>query len=345
MLLGVASVAGASEVETALQRKLAAEAVRGKTAAERIVEIGVTLDERVDENLGGRDYAAVRDRAFSAASLEARGKILARLKAEMSAGKSAALHADDRGGEKCVESAIELFASRRLGGWRAIAAEESFRDGKYSLAVAVAWSPDYEREIAELRERGGATVSAAAIKKFLDATPISGLRAIMHFTDADGVVHPVAIGLAEAGDSKLRDEVAVKTAQARAKANLLNYLFGDQLLFEAARSRRDTRAQKKSAGDYDDASGGEEFFSGLIDLHYRGAEPEGMVDAALFRRRSEASGGEYFVSAFVYAPQSESRLRDRRERVEKVQPSRGVRGGGAAVKVYNPATDRYETRW
>lgn len=320
-----ATCARAGAARDAVVDLLRAQGLReGVNENGRVVAVGVAAwSALVPYGLAAR----LKDDCFKIASIEARAEILKTLCMETSAGKSSAFAHDGTDAGRAVEAAVEALASRTLAGWRVVASGEDFRDGRYSAAVAVAWSRECEETVAAAKERRifHGEGWRGELDAFLDSDGALNGSGVEVFVDSSGYPHILGVGRADWDGRAATKNARASAAIALAKKNLLLALYGDAAVREkAVRMMGEGRKGVERFGDV------KSLYSSLAEVEVSMPLPKGTRDLRLMTTRGDESGGKTIVSVFGFEPEPPPAVPE------------AVRRRNEGVSIWNPLAGKFE---
>jgi len=313
--------AGGTDVVSLLCDRLAArgETVGYEERKDRLICVGHAFF--VGDATRGESFLANRSQCVRRAELKAKADMLQTLSARVSARQGAFANRDGAGLHWGKMSAISLFAEGRLPDWRMLDACEAYEAGKYAVAVAV---------VCDRAPRNGNGRSETWInecKSWVLQQDVSGWDGTRTFVDSKGGEHLIGIGVDVATDSDGMAGVSYEVARQLARKNLLLGLYGDVKAQELAKR---LQSGDSSSGS---VSRTESFFDSLICM--TASNDKGLALVPVFERRvrSDLLGCDL---AMVMC------CADENVQEERAVQDRGPRVADRTVKVFNPATGRFE---
>lgn len=255
-----------------------------------------------------------RDKAFKVAELHAKSEILRHISQTVSAGESVAARADSGGAARAIASAYEAFAENTLPGCHVIASLEEYKDGLYTVRVAVEWNKSL-REAAALPPI--APDGLAAFEEWLGRENIAGWTGTRIYRDPSGDEHLVGIGVSLASDR-------TNSAAMAAKSNFLLGFYGD------AETRKAARTLAATSTAHDGGWDSKKLFDSLDSVSASGAPVPGLREVACRNVTHPLTSARLRIVFYAV-------VREAPRAVTQVDEEQAAR-----IKVFNPLTGKYE---
>ena len=285
----------------------------------------------------GNDFASLRDKCHKLASLDARSEILRTLAVTSSGERDAGLRHDGMQGERTVSSACKAFSERILSGWWVMVSRECLDGNRFSVAVAIVWSPSSERRFDDLK--AGRLIPAQNWKEellaYLKGQDLTSWADVRLFVDSAGFPHMMGIGTAEWDGHRLFRDAALRRADMLARKNLLLALYGDSAVMAAAgKWRRD--ASSASGHEKEQVT----FYESLAEVRVTMPLPRGCQSIYVTEVGCGQDGRKKIISVFSFEPPvavdagGTGGNETNRSATSDVQPS--------GMMIFNPNTGKFE---
>lgn len=208
------------------------------------------------------DFVKTRELAFLVAVLSAKRELIGALDRKISVDETVSVAETGGGTEQESKSVVDVFSRRLVRGCTVLHAEESWADGVYRTAVAVAWSEQLEKAALAAFSGEGSEMTAeendAEWEAWVKRTDFAHRIGPAQFTDSKGVYRYAGIGCADvegkAGKALLW---ARKAAEKKAEQSLVYSLWADTMAHDRAVSI--VRERATSEGESSEAE--EDFVS------------------------------------------------------------------------------------
>lgn len=266
VLLGSFAPAAAGEdAEDAVRAFLAKHGVQEgfDAARNRFVFVGDCAREVPD--LSSPDFLKMREQAFLVAVFSAKRELIETLERNIAVEGSVSL--EDKDGEtvQTSRSVVDIFSKRLVRGATVLRAEESWSDGIYRTAVALAWSEKQERAALAAFSGAGADTpdeeNDAEWKAWTKRTDFARRIGPAQFTDARGVYRYAGIGCADVeGKTGKALLTARKVAEKKAEQSLVYSLWADT----AAHDRAVTMLRERASDAGEESDAEEDFVSSIF---------------------------------------------------------------------------------
>lgn len=283
--------------------------------------------------------AALRDRCYKVASLEARGKILQVLEQSLTAGRRSEFQHDGVSASLELATLSKVFSERVLTGWHIAASAEEYSKGLYSVAVAVSWSHGSEEKLKALK--AGQLVPSDKWKDELLAhikgQNLSNWADVRLFVDSKGFPHVLGIGLSDWDGNSRTQGAAILKADMFAQKNLMLGLYGDAAVMEAAGKWR-REVFSKSDSEVSELR----FYESLSEIKVRDALPEGCGPFHMASIKNPVNGRKEFVSIYSFEPPVAIDVGGQFVSGTAESVTNDTQSSG--VMIWNPNTGKYEKR-
>ena len=285
----------------------------------------------------GNDFASLRDKCHKIASLDARSEILQTLAATSSGVRDSGLRHDGMQGERTASLACKAFSERVLSGWRVMVSRECIAENRFSVAVAIAWSPSSERRFDDLK--AGHLMPAQNWKKellaYIDGQDLTSWADVRLFVDSAGFPHLMGIGMAEWDGHRLFRDAALRRAEMLAQKNLLLALYGDSAIMAAAgKWRRDA----SSSSGHEAAQVA--FYESLAEVCVTMPLPKGCRPIYVTETGRGQNGRKRIISVFSFEPPAVADAAGTGGGEKDRSTTSEVRPPG--IMIFNPSTGKFE---
>jgi hypothetical protein len=262
VLVGAAPRAEGADAGEAVRAFLAKQGIQeGYDAARnRFVFVGDCAREVPD--LAAPDFVKTRELAFLVAVLSAKRELIGALERKVSVGESVSVEDKDGETKQTTMSVVDVFSRRLVRGCTVLRAEESYDEGIYRTAVAVAWSE--KLEAAALAAFSGADAGTTPAENdaewaaWAKRTDFARRIGPAQFTDSRGVYRYAGIGCADVeGKTGKALLAAMKVAEKKAEQSLVYSLWADT----AAHDRAVSIVRERASADGEETEAEEDFVS------------------------------------------------------------------------------------
>lgn len=188
--------------------------------------------ERELPSLDGDDFFKTREQMALVATFLAKGELIGIIDQQITAMDSVETKSDNGKTIQTTKSVIDIFSKQILHGCTVLDVEESYEDGIYSVAVAVAWSEKLEKAARAALAGDGPKTTAeqdeAEWAAWVARTDFSRRIGPAQFTDACGVYRYVGVGCVDVEGKKGKAMLdAKRVAEEKAKQALVYSLWAD----------------------------------------------------------------------------------------------------------------------
>lgn len=246
----------------AVRTWLAKNGIQEGYDAERERFVIVDDSQRELASLDGPDFFKVREQMGLVAVFSAKRELIEGLAMTMSSEDSVELKSDGKETEQTTKSVIDIFSRRILHGCTVLHTAESYEDGVYQVAVAVAWSEKLEKAacaaLAGNRPKTTPEQDEAEWSTWAERTDFARRIGPAQFTDSHGVYRYAGVGCVDVEGKKGKEMLsAKKAAEEKAKQALVYSLWADTVAHDHAV----TVLRERSASDGDTSEATEDFVS------------------------------------------------------------------------------------
>ncbi len=261
-ILGISSNVEASGAEEAVRAFLAKNGIQEgyDTGKNRFVFVGDCAREIPD--LAAPDFIKARELSFLVALLSAKRELIGAIERRISVEDSVSVEEKDGTTSQTAKSIIDIFSKRLVRGCTVLRAEESWEDGIYHTAVAIAWSEKLEKAAVDALSGNGSEASEqkndVEWDNWAKRTDFASRIGPAQFTDANGVYRYAGIGCADIeGKTGKALLGAMKVAEKKAEQSLVYSLWADT----EAHDRAVTIVSERASADGEETEAIEDFVS------------------------------------------------------------------------------------
>ena len=213
-------------------------------------------------SLDGPDFFKVRDQMGLAALFSAKRELIGSVERKMTISDSVELKSDGDETVQTTKTVVDIFSKRILHGCTVLHTEESYEDGVYSVAVAVAWSEKLEKAArAALSGEGAKTTpeqDEAEWAAWAERTDFARRIGPAQFTDSHGVYRYAGVACVDVEGKTGKDLLnARRAAELKAAQALVYSLWADTVAHDHAV----TILRERSAAGAETAEAEEDFVS------------------------------------------------------------------------------------
>lgn len=261
-LLGTMQFAHGETATEAVRSFLAKNGIQEGYDAQRERFVIVDDCQRELPSLDGADFFKTREQMALVATFSAKRELIQAIDAKMSVSDSVETKSDGDKTVQTTKSVIDIFSKQILHGCTVLDVEESYEDGIYSVAVAVAWSEKLEKAArAALAGDGTKTTpeqDEAEWAAWVARTDFSRRIGPAQFTDACGVYRYAGVGCVDVEGKKDKAMLdAKRTAEMKAVQSLAYSLWADTI----AHTHAVTMLKEQTSSDGETTEVSEDFVS------------------------------------------------------------------------------------
>lgn len=250
------------DAEVSVRTFLAKQGVQeGYDAARnRFVFVGECVREV--PSLAAPDFVKTRELAFLVAVLSAKRELVGAIERKLSVEETVSTEEKDGEATQTTTSVVDIFSRRLVRGCTVLRAEESYADGIYRTAVAVAWSEKLESAALAALSGAGADLAPeendAEWEAWAKRTDFARRIGPAQFTDSRGIYRYAGIGCADIGGKTGKAILAaMKVAEKKAEQSLVYSLWADT----AAHDHAVSIVRERASADGEETEAEEDFVS------------------------------------------------------------------------------------
>lgn len=238
-LIGASSATASVNAEDAVRAFLSKHGIQEGYDATRNRFVFVGDCARELPNLDSPDFVKTRELAFLVAVLSAKRELIGALERKISVDETVSVSEKSGKTEQTSKSVVDIFSGRLVRGCTVLHSEESWADGVYRTAVAIAWSEKLEKAALAAFSGKGAETTADENDAEWDAwvrrTDYAHRIGPAQFTDSNDVYRYAGIGCADVeGKTGKALLWARKAAEKKAEQSLVYSLWADTIAHDRA---------------------------------------------------------------------------------------------------------------